>query len=306
MAEWFQDIGGKALAFVDELADSAIGQLNQAQTELEEERIRLRDEEAKKRGLLAGDRSGSDLPWETSDESLAILSQDVMEKVLNLSMAEANFAEEPKLMGKVEVDFDFQSFVPVALKLMELDRNLARMHARLMPRMEEEDFWRNYHYRTQYLRASVGLDGDAMKEGPLGKCKEDDVVIHKSDVLPPSQAPISISNPPSPNPNDKASATTPSLGSKIGTGDIDMRNKEELTEEEKELLAIRRRKDEEAALAAEVEAELLNEDIGAIDLDDLDLDADLERELNGEGEEEGGDDIEVDLDDLDLDDLDDD
>ena len=130
-----------------------------------------------------------------------------MERVLNLSMAEANFTEEPKLLAKVELDFDFQTFVPVALKLMQLDPNLARMHARLMPRMEEETFWRNYYYRIQYLRARVGLDGEAMKKGPLGTCKEEDAVIHSPDILPPSTTKKSC--PPSPNPNDKASATTP-------------------------------------------------------------------------------------------------
>ena len=292
MSEWFQDIGGKALAFVDSVADSAIDSLNAAQSELEKEQSKFREENAK-----TGQTGAIVLPWETADESLAILSTDVMEKVLNLSMAEANFTEEPKLMGSIdlEVEFDFQSFVPVALKLMQLDPNLARMHARLMPRMEEEDFWRNYHYRTQYLRARVGLDGDAMKEGPLGSCKEEDAIIHSPDVLPPSQ--LKMSNPPSPNPNDKASATTPSLK---GVGVGEEVGDEEFTEEEQERLALKKRKEEEAALAAEVEAELLNEDIGAIDLDDLDLDADLERELNGEGEDdkdlEG--DVDIDLDDL--------
>ena len=76
--------------------------------------------------------------------------------------------------------------------------------------------------------------------------------------------------------NDKASATTPSLKG-VGLG-------EEVGDkftEENGRLALKKRKEEEAALAAQVEAELLNEDIGAIDLDDLDLDADLERAERG-------------------------
>ena len=293
MSNWFEELGGKALAFVDQVADSAINNLNAAQTELEEENTKFR-EEAMRQGLTMEQGGDIALPWETDDESLAILSQDVMERILNLSMAEANFTEEPKLFGKVEVDFDFQTFVPVAMKLMQLDPNLARMHARLMPRMEEEVFWRNYHYRIQYFRARVGLDGEAMKDGPLGRCKEEDATIHLPDILPPSK--VKMSNPPSPNPNDKASATTPSL--KGGGSGPNEAKEEELTEEEQEQLALKKRKEEEAALAAEVEAELLNEDIGGIDLNDLDLDADLERELNGEGEDDEDLVGDVDLDDL--------
>ena len=61
---------------------------------------------------------------------------------------------------------------------------------------------------------------------------------------------------------------------------------------------MKKRKEEEAALAAEVEAELLSDDVGAIDLGDLDLDADLEQELNGEEEDDDESIGDIDLDDL--------
>ena len=50
MSNWFEEIGGKALAFVDQVADNAINNLNAAQTELEEENTKFR-EEAKRQGL---------------------------------------------------------------------------------------------------------------------------------------------------------------------------------------------------------------------------------------------------------------
>ena len=193
----------------------------------------------------------------------------------DLSMAEANFTEEPKLMG---VSTSRSRLLKLCARGPEADAagpELGAYACSADARMEEEDFWRNGH--TAHNIFALGWAGrDAMKD--LGSCKEEDAIIHSPDVLPPSQ--LKMSNPPSPNPNDKASATTPSLK---GVGLGEEVGDEEFTEEEQERLALKKRKEEEAALAAEVEAELLNEDIGAIDLDDLDLDADLERELNGEG-----------------------
>lgn len=290
MSEWLSDLGSQALAFVDSVADSVADRVQNAQSELEIEQAKLRAEESTK-GTLSGDAT---LPWETEDESLGILSQDVMERIFKLSMAEGNFSEPPASMENVPVEFDFQAFIPIALKILELDSNLARIHARLMPRMEEEDFWRNYHYRTRYLRARVGLDGEGDKNGPLGSISETDLRIYEPEVLPPKRV-ASTSGGLNGDKDDSA----------VENPAVQTEEEKELTEEEKAALAAKRRKEEEAALAAEVEAELLKEDIVGVDLGDLNLDDDaLEKELNGDGD----DDIDldgVDLDDLDLDDLDD-
>jgi hypothetical protein len=312
MSSWFSDLGNQALAFVDSVADSAIASVENANAELEEERNKLREEEAQK-----GNQPrlyGVTLPWETDDESLTILSHDAMERILQLSMAEGNFSERPKLMDEVPVEFKFSSFVPIAMKLLELDANLGRMHARLMPRMEEEEFWANYHYRTRYLRASIGLDGDDAKTAPLGAQAEADVVIYEPEVLPPprvtpssSSAALasgadSVADSAGAVPNPNTGTAPPSKGAQQGeSGAGEGVELVELTEEEKGAAALKKRKQEEAALAAEVEAELLNEDINGVDLGDLaDLDDEdaLEAELNGYGEEEEDGDVDLDLDDL--------
>ena len=294
MSEWLSDLGSQALAFVDSVADSVGEGLQNATSELEEENARLRAEEASKKGTHTGDLT---LPWESNDESLAILSQDVMERIFKLSMAEGNFAESPSSMEQVPVEFDFQAFIPIALKILELDSNLARMHARLMPRMEEEDFWRNYHYRARYLRARVGLDGEEDKNGALGSISETDLRIYEPEVLPPKRV-VSTSKGFDGHELDGAIENPATQANK------DEEEEKELTEEEKAELATKRRKEEEAALAAEVEAELLKEDISGVDLGDLNLDDEeaLEKELNGDDLDLDG----VDLDNLDLDDLDDD
>lgn len=54
------------------------------------------------------------------------------------------------------VHFDMTKSVPVILKLLEIDKNLARMHAKLSPKMDEEVFWKNYFLRVKYLRAAIG------------------------------------------------------------------------------------------------------------------------------------------------------
>jgi len=58
-----------------------------------------------------------------------------------LSVTEENFLVPPVLLTHPHPStpqFNFQAFVPLALRLMELDPNLARMHSKLMPSMEEE------------------------------------------------------------------------------------------------------------------------------------------------------------------------
>ena len=69
------------------------------------------------------------LPWETDDEELAILSQDVMERVLSLSLTEQNFTEVPPKLDLIP--FVFTDNVATAMRLLALDANLARMHAKV-------------------------------------------------------------------------------------------------------------------------------------------------------------------------------
>ena len=122
------------------------------------------------------------LPWETDDESKAILSQALMEDILSLSLADMNFTEIPPDDILSLIEFDFEQFIAIALRLLKLDSNLARMHAKLSPRMKEELFWQLYHFRIMFLRVKIGFDNNDVIQRYLGRENE---IIFKN-VIPKS------------------------------------------------------------------------------------------------------------------------
>lgn len=109
------------------------------------------------------DKDGSLLmPWETNCEVNSILSQDLMEQILALSQHEANFTKPPAsdlLASNPAIEFDFQACIPIIMRMLEVDLNLSRLHAKLIPTMKfEETFWLNYFLRILYLRCCIGID----------------------------------------------------------------------------------------------------------------------------------------------------
>ena len=252
MSSWFASVS----QFVDDTFDNVLRQVNDAQSELEEERTKFAREVALPNVAASQEVS---LPWETDREDLEILSNDAMEQMLKLSVTEENFTVPPLLLNEENSpNFDFNAFVPVALRLLELDPNLASMHAKLMPKMEEVQFWKHYHYRIYYLRSAIGLDGQAAKLGSFGSQRQDDVPIFAPEYHPPAQT------------NDINSALT-DTDAKVFENTAPIVHAAPLTEAEQLEAAAKQRRQEEAALAAEVEAELLGE---GFDLDDLDADID--------------------------------
>lgn len=132
-----------------------------------EDDIKNQEEENKAYAATAstGDSSLSIniLPWEASveDESHSILSSAVMERILLIPLEVSNLTEPPP--DEAEYEFDFDAYVKCALRVLQVDRNLAKVHAKLIARMDEKDFWRNYFYRVAVLRAAAGLE--PMKPG---------------------------------------------------------------------------------------------------------------------------------------------
>lgn len=170
MADWFASLAQQAFKLADDLADTLVQQANEAQQQLQDEQKKLQEEVHQEQERLY---SSHLLPWETNIESRQILSQDLMEKVLALSIHEGNFTSSSP--NKSEVQFFFQDFVPIAMRLLQIDSNLARMHAKLAPKMDEEIFWLNYYCRIVYLRACSGIDGlDA--QNAVNKWKESDIL----------------------------------------------------------------------------------------------------------------------------------
>ncbi|CAM9152847.1 unnamed protein product [Ascophyllum nodosum] len=125
------------------------------------------------------------LPWETRMEQKSILSQGLMEKVLSLSLEESNFTTAPPVDGPISQateespqgkedndetrhedetstsaspEFHLDRHINVAVKMLSLDPNLAKVHARLISHMPEQLFWYHYFSRVALLRKEVGLE----------------------------------------------------------------------------------------------------------------------------------------------------
>jgi hypothetical protein len=156
MSDWFTSFANQAFQLADSLAEQLVTQASEAQELINGEQKKMKDEEEKKQLKLT---SNIKLPWEedSDDENLSILSQDLMERILSLSINEENFLL-PSANSK-DIIFNFNDFIPVAMKLIKIDLNLARIHAKLSSKINEEIFWFNYYCRVKYLREIVGMEG---------------------------------------------------------------------------------------------------------------------------------------------------
>lgn len=254
-------LASSAQHYAEDLEKSLLEQAKAAQSQMDAEAEKIRKEQPTATrdtphlgaGLLL-------LPWETADEQLSILSDPLMEKIFALSIAEGNFVTTPPQEEFAAIHFDMTKSVPVILKILEIDKNLARMHAKLSPKMDEEVFWKNYFLRVKYLRAAIGIDGPDWQLS-LGRLPEADVVhtvaLHTTAPVRKPQQTSDISG------KASAAAVPPvtSTGTDDGVDDEDAsENEKELEEERAKLADAERRKAEAARLEAEVLAEL-NEDL---------------------------------------------
>ena len=135
------------------------------------------------------------LPWESSDESKSIISESLMSDILQLAMSENNFTESPPTKIIECCKFDFHNYVGQAMKLLSLDQNLARVHAKVSPKMNEEIFWRNYFTRIYFLRCKSGILGnDDPIVQTVASFDENDVIFKvdsaNEDKIPPKSKPV--------------------------------------------------------------------------------------------------------------------
>lgn len=163
MSDWFTSLANQAIQFADSLTDSLEQISNSAQEELRSEQNKLVEEELLKNQQL--NKNNTQLPWETNVESLQILSDELMESILKLSLNEKNFICTP--VNSNDINFKFSDFIATALHLLKVDANLAHIHSRISPKMDEETFWCNYYCRVIFLRAKSGIDGNDAKNNSL-------------------------------------------------------------------------------------------------------------------------------------------
>jgi hypothetical protein len=100
-----------------------------------------------------------DLPWECSaSESKSILSADLKEAVLVLSLSDKTFTTEPPYHGVCgDFIFNFDYFVPIITRLLAIDKNLVAKHSAFCTRMDETLFWKNYFCNCEILRRKCGM-----------------------------------------------------------------------------------------------------------------------------------------------------
>lgn len=181
MADWFAQLAAQALKLADDFTDTLVAQANEAQDQISREQAKLAEENEQRSQQL---NSNIQLPWETEDESLQILSESLMDSIFKLSLNEKNFTTVPP--NADDVHFVFADFIATAMRLLQIDANLAHVHSKVSPKMDEELFWRNFYCRVIYLRAMCGIDGrhaqEAAQEKWGGKGHQ---IIYEADYTAP-------------------------------------------------------------------------------------------------------------------------
>ncbi|XP_065073842.1 synapse-associated protein of 47 kDa isoform X3 [Ochlerotatus camptorhynchus] len=85
----------------------------------------------------------------------------IKEEILTLSADRRNFVRAPP--AGVEFEFDYDVSYPIALAIMNDDKELEKMRFELVPKIiTEENFWRNYFYRVSLIcqAGDLGTLGD--------------------------------------------------------------------------------------------------------------------------------------------------
>ena len=176
----FSTFTSTAFKFADELTNQLNTHAEKASSQVKEEFAKTRADREAQMKLLQQSRTCS-LPWETEDESKAILSDHVMQQVLQLPSDERNFSEPPTALQVLP--FNFPSHVPIILRMLEIDHNLKSVHARLAPKANEETLWQNYFRRVKYLRIRAGIDEDVAGLAALSE-EAAGVFLKPKDTVP--------------------------------------------------------------------------------------------------------------------------
>lgn len=138
-----------------------------------------------------------------------------MQQILKLSHCDQNFTVTPNEELIQLLQFNFRDKISQVMSLLSLDHNLARLHAKISPKMEEEIFWRNYYARIYYLRYLSGIDSP--KSNSILDSLIFDEVVFISNVN--DSSPSKISAVTQPASSSTSSTTTTSTTSSKGKSD---------------------------------------------------------------------------------------
>lgn len=174
------------------IVDELSAQANEATNEMVLEQMKLKKEEEARRANCL-----DKLPWDTDDESKSIISQGLMGDVFQLALSEKNFTEPPPLKIMECCQFDFQKYVGQAMRLLQIDQNLAHIHSKVSPKMDEELFWKYYFSRVFYLKCKSGLldSNDAIVQ-TVSSFDEENVIFKDSSNSKNKETEKARSSPP--------------------------------------------------------------------------------------------------------------
>ncbi|XP_052868081.1 synapse-associated protein of 47 kDa isoform X1 [Anopheles cruzii] len=145
----------------------------------------------------------------------------IKEEILSLSADRRNFVRAPP--AGVEFDFDYDSSYPVALAIMNDDKELEKMRFELVPKIiTEESFWRNYFYRVSLIcqAAELGTLGDNNEFVKRGASEDtEEPMKSPSDASKPMLKPSCVSSQSISTEDSKLSLETNGAPSKPGTSD---------------------------------------------------------------------------------------
>lgn len=147
------------------------------------------------------------------------------------------------------------------------------LYLQLSPKMDEVVFWQHYFFRVMYIRLTLGIEKVGTNAAyTIMKALQEDEVIYKPTFVPPPQIKSSVMV--TPDRSKNANNTILSDRKVSPAADKDTKVVPDTVPEDPEeierQITMETRRIAEAALAAEVEAEL-DDDIDLTDLGDLDL-----------------------------------
>jgi len=162
-------------------ATALVAEFAQMEIEAEREARRWRRE----RGYYSEDEdldfSKVTLPWE-----IAAIEDDILkQKILSISSDESTFSgpfnsdAKEKMQDDEKDPFDLASHIPIIHRLLQIDPNLAKSHAKFSGNKIKEDvFWHNYFYHCLKIR----LDHHSKQTSEKKLTEIDTVIDMKRDT----------------------------------------------------------------------------------------------------------------------------
>ncbi|KAJ3225027.1 hypothetical protein HDU81_008183 [Chytriomyces hyalinus] len=120
------------------------------------------------------------LPWESAENGVD--ADNLRTQILALSSDKRNFLVSPP--DGTDFVFDMPKYLPTALAILQIDKQLEQMRFELVPKQIKDDrFWQNYFYRVTRLQQSSML----LNQPPSS-------VVNASESLAPSNLPAEAIN----------------------------------------------------------------------------------------------------------------